>query len=281
MHRILPFRPWQQARCTAATGRPRSVGQILLSVRMSTVPARQRSDGETSARAGGESRPTQKKRRRSVAPDSHRGSRTPLSPCCMAGAGDGAPVLQKSAARTPLRGGFGSLAVRGATASEILFLTSKNCMLSVSLAYTSHAVARLLRSCPSREKWRAMTHGALQVPSRDRTPTLGVRVNAGEVAFGAPYSDRAAALGRADLHEHFSRRRREHAQKRSSVAPDRRHRAARGSLTPLPSVSGDWWAGGTASPKASVQGRPAQGWHSRPRFAPSSHPARASFPASR
>ena len=166
-------------------------------------------------------------------------------------------------------------------------------MLSAPLAYTSHAVARLLRSCPSREKWRAMTHGALQVPSRDRTPTLGVRVNAGEVAVGAPYSDRAAALGRAVLHEHrprakaerrgdvCPRRRREQTQKMSSVAPDRRRRAARGSLTPLPSVSGDWWAGGTAFPKASVQGRPAQGWHSRPRFAPSSHPARATFPASR
>jgi len=32
----------------------------------------------------------------------------------------------------------------------------------------------------------------MQVPTRDRT---GVRVNAGEVAVGAPYSDRAAALG--------------------------------------------------------------------------------------
>jgi len=151
-------------------------------------------------------------------------------------------------------------------------------MPSVSLAYTSLPVARLLRPCPSREKWRAIAHSALQVPTPDRT---GVRVNAGEAAVGAPYSDRAAALGRAGLHEHCSRRRREHTQKRSSVAPDRRRRAARGSLTPLPSVSGDWWAGGTAFPKASVQGRPAQGWHSRPRFAPSSHPARATFPASR
>src|SRR6266480_4797532 len=142
MHRILPFRPWQQARCTAATGRPRSVGQILLSVRRSTVPARQRSAGETSARAGGESRPTQKKRR-SVAPDSHR-----------------------------------------------CFLTFKTFSL---------AVASLLRPCASREKLRAITHSAMQVPTRDRT---GVRVNAGEAAVGAPYSDRAAALGRAVLHEH-------------------------------------------------------------------------------
>src|SRR3989442_11941804 len=154
-------------------------------------------------------------------------------------------------------------------------------MLSVPLVYTSHTVARLLRPCPSREKWRAMTHGALQVPSRDRTPTLGVRVDAGEVAVGALYSDRAAALGRAGLHEHRFRRRREQIQKRSSVAPDRRRRAARGFLTSLPSVSGDWWAGGTVSPKASVQGRPARGRHSRPRFAPSSHPVARAFPASR
>ncbi len=126
-----------------------------------------------------------------------------------------------------------------------------------------------------------MTHGALQVPSRDRTPTLGVRVNAGEVAAGALYSDRAAALGRAGLHEHRSRRRREQIQKRSSVAPDRRRRPARGALlTPLPSVSGDLVGRRTASPKASVQGRTARGWRSRPRFAPSSHPARATFPAS-
>src|SRR2546426_5022108 len=166
-------------------------------------------------------------------------------------------------------------------------------MLSVPLVYTNHAVARLLRPCPSREKWRAMTHGALQVPSRDRTPTLGVRVNTGEVAVGALYSGRAAARGRAGLHEHrlrataerpgdvCPRRRRDQTQKRSSVAPDRRRRAARGSLTPLHSVSREWWAGGTASLKASAQGRPAQGWHSRPRFSPSPRPARATFPAAR
>src|SRR5882724_12818714 len=121
------------------------------------------------------------------------------------------------------------------TASKVRFLASNNRVLSVSLAYTSLVVARLLRPCPSREKWRAITHGALQVPSRDRT---GVRVNAGEVAVGAPYGDRASALGRADLHEHCCaiaerrgdvcpRRRREQTQKRSSLAPDRRRRAAR------------------------------------------------------
>jgi len=56
MQRTLPFRPWQQARSTAAAGRLRSVGQALVSVRMSTVPARQGSDREISARAGSGSR---------------------------------------------------------------------------------------------------------------------------------------------------------------------------------------------------------------------------------
>ena len=148
-------------------------------------------------------------------------------------------------------------------------------MLSVSLAYTSLPVARLLRPCPSREKWRAIAHSALQVPTPDRT---GVRVNAGEAAVGAPYSDRAAALGRAVLHEHFPRatteRRGDVCPRRRREQTQKRRRAARGSC-------GDWWAGGTASPKASAHGRPAQGSHSRPRFAPSSHPARATFPASR
>ena len=147
-------------------------------------------------------------------------------------------------------------------------------MLSVSLAYPSLVVARLLRPSPSREKWRAITHSALQVPTRDRT---GVRVNAGEVAVGALCSDRASALGRADLHEHccaIAERRGDVCPRRRREQTQKRRRAARGSC-------GDWWAGGTASPKASAHGRPAQGSHSRPRFAPSSHPARATFPASR
>ena len=102
MHRTFPFRPWQQARCTAAAGRPRSVGQVLLSVRRSTAPARHRNAGETSARAGDRAKPTQRKR--SIAPDGHRraarGSLTPIPrfspwatregsrarlPCCIAG----------------------------------------------------------------------------------------------------------------------------------------------------------------------------------------------------
>jgi hypothetical protein len=82
MHRTFPFRPWQQARSTAAAGRPRSVGQVLMSVRMSTVPARQRSDPEMSARAGSGSTLTQERTR--IAPDSHRGPLTPPLRCCMA-----------------------------------------------------------------------------------------------------------------------------------------------------------------------------------------------------
>src|SRR5438552_10794948 len=80
MHRTFPFRPWQQARCTAVAGRPRSVGQVLLSVRTSTAPARHWNAGETSARAGDRAKPTQ--RRRSIAPEGHRraarGSLTPI-----------------------------------------------------------------------------------------------------------------------------------------------------------------------------------------------------------
>ena len=88
MHWIFPLLPWQQARSTVLAGRPRSVGQVLRSVRTSTVPGRHRSDGETSARVGGTS-PGQR-RRKSIAPKGHRppprGALTLVSPSCMAGA---------------------------------------------------------------------------------------------------------------------------------------------------------------------------------------------------
>src|SRR5439155_4460840 len=57
----LPDRARPSGRHTAIA-RPRSVGQFC----MSTFPARQRSDGETSARAGGESRPRRGVVRREV-----------------------------------------------------------------------------------------------------------------------------------------------------------------------------------------------------------------------
>ena len=98
MHRTLPFRPWQQARSTAAAARPRSVGQVFRSVRMSTVPARQRSDREDmSARAGGGS--TLIHRRRTAAASSHRGSLVSLTSRCMTDS------LEESASKRPRRAG--------------------------------------------------------------------------------------------------------------------------------------------------------------------------------
>ena len=98
MHWIFPLLPWQQARSTVLAGRPRSVGQVFMSVRTRTVPRRHRSDGETSARAGGTS--PRQRRRKSVAPagDHHppRGALMLVSPGCMAGASP----------RASARGGF-------------------------------------------------------------------------------------------------------------------------------------------------------------------------------